>query len=311
MAQAIYNIVPVMALLVLGYVLGRRRFLSAETNAGLKKLVVNLALPAALLLTFLRVQLEARLALIPLVVFSACLAVFVLARRLRPTRPFFPFLMTGFEAGMLGYALFGAVFGPDKLYTFGLVDLGQVVFVFFVLIPALQRMQSGKSGGFWQVLGGFVRTPVILAILLGVLGNALGLYAAVKDLAWYGALHNTLSMLGGMTAPLAALVIGSEIRFQGSDMRQAAFTAALRLLVWLPLALLFNALVINRLLGLDALFQTAVLCLAVLPAPFVVPLYLDDREQGTGDSQIAEVVNTLTVQTLLGLISFVIVVLVK
>lgn len=133
--NAFFKVVPVILLLLLGYLLGWRNFLSPATRADLKKLVVNITLPAALFLAFARVSLAPRLLMIPVVIFSACLIVLLASRRLSPKTwtgsQYFPYLMTGFEAGMFGYAIFGTVYGQENIFKFGLVDLGQVTFVFF------------------------------------------------------------------------------------------------------------------------------------------------------------------------------------
>ena len=97
-----------------------------------------------------------------------------LARLVGVRSPYAGPLMTGFEAGMLGYAIYGGVFGQDALYRFGIVDLGQVLFVFFVLATVLTRRATGVMPGVRDAVVAFIRTPVILAILAGVVGNARG-----------------------------------------------------------------------------------------------------------------------------------------
>jgi len=128
--DVLFKVLPVLLLFLLGYLLGRRNFLSPTTQSELKKLVVNITLPAALFLAFARVSLQPRLLVIPVVIFSACLFVLLASYRLAPKtwleRRNFPHLMAGFEAGMLGYAIFGAVYGQENIYKFALVDLGQV-----------------------------------------------------------------------------------------------------------------------------------------------------------------------------------------
>ena len=79
-----------------------------------------------------------------------------------------PSCLTGFEAGMMGYAIYGAVYGLDNIWKFGIVALGQVLFVFFVLVPGLKRLSSGATS-FRDTLVGFLKTPVIVAILAGLL----------------------------------------------------------------------------------------------------------------------------------------------
>jgi hypothetical protein len=267
---------------------------------------VSVTLPAALFLAFARVELEPRLLIIPLVIFSACLIVFIASRQWVPQawleRRYFPYLMTGFEAGMLGYAIFGAVYGQENLFKFGLVDLGQVTFVFFVLVPSLQGQVNGRQR-FSDTLRSFIRTPVILAILGGILLNQSGLYGRVSEQAWYGSLETTAGLLGGMTTPLVALIIGAELRLQLAGLYRPVRTSLLRLLVWVPAGLLFSLGVVGPLLGLDRVYQAAVMTMAILPPPFVIPLFMKNASQ----EETSYVVNTLSLYTLVTLAAFVLI----
>jgi predicted permease len=144
--DAFSKVLPIILLFALGLFLQRRRFFKPEALDGLKKIVLNLALPSALFLAFSKVNFEARYLLIAAIMFAACFGVLLVGRAVQPvTRlksPYFPALLTGFEAGMLGYALYNSVYGADNLYKFGVIDLGQVVFVFFVLVNWLRRRES-------------------------------------------------------------------------------------------------------------------------------------------------------------------------
>ena len=144
---------------------------------------------------------------------------------------------------------------------------------------------------------------MILAILAGVLFNRSGLYQRLLDQAWYGSLEATLQMLGGMTTPLVALIIGSELKFQRAGLSQPARTVLLRLFVWVPAGLAFSLLVISTLLGLDRIYQAAVMTMVILPPPFVIPLFMKNASA----EETAYVVNTLSLATLVALGAFVLV----
>ena len=149
--DALGRVLPVLLLFELGAVLRRRAFLSRSTVADLRRFVLAVTLPSALFLTFLRVSLELRYLPIVVIVFAACLGMLVagpfLCRLVGVRSPFTGPLMTGFEAGMLGYAIYGGVFGQAALYRFGIIDLGQVLFVFFVLATVLTRRATGVTPG--------------------------------------------------------------------------------------------------------------------------------------------------------------------
>lgn len=304
--DALARVVPVLLLFLLGAVLRRRAFLREETVADLRRFVLAVALPSALFLTFLRVTLEARYLPIVVLVFTACAVMLLvgpwLARPAGIRSPLSGPLMTGFEAGMLGYAIYGGVFGQDALYRFGIVDLGQVLFVFFVLATVLTRRATGRTPGPGETIRAFVRTPVILAILGGVAGNAVGLGPLLDGTAPTAALLRTLELLAATTTPLIAIVIGYSTRLRAGALGRPARMVAVRLAAWVLLALLFTRVVVEGVLGLDRLFAAAVMTMAVLPPPFVIPLYMGSREEDADERDF--VADTLSLATVVTLVAF-------
>lgn len=300
---AFSKVLPVFLLILLGVLLRRIRLVQPESIADIKKLVVNVTLPAALFLAFSQVTIELRYLLIVVTVFVACWLVLLLGRRLHgPLRidsPFMPSLLTGFEAGMMGYAIYGAVYGADNLWKFGIVDLGQVLFVFFVLVPGLKRLSSGASS-FRDTLLGFLKTPVIVAILAGLLANQSGLSSLLAASSLGDSILETLRLIGSMTTPLVAIAIGYELQLRAGELSKPVRTIATRLLIWVPAGLAFSLLVVGRLLNLDTAFQAAMLTMAILPPPFVIPLFMPNADE----ADVNFVVNALTLAILVTLVAY-------
>jgi hypothetical protein len=136
-----------------------------------------------------------------------------------------------------------------------------------------------------------------------MLANLSGLYRLLAGFEPAAGLLTAVAILAGLTTPLVAIVIGYELRFQAGAFAAALQTALLRLALWVGLALAFNALVIRAALGLDWTFEAAVLLMAVLPAPFVVPIYLKGEEREDRDY----ILNTLSIGTVLALAGSVVV----
>ena len=268
--------------------------------------MLAVTLPSALFLTFLRVSLDLRYLPIVVLVFAACVLMLLagpgLARLVGVRSPYAGPLMTGFEAGMLGYAIYGGVFGPDALYRFGIVDLGQVLFVFFVLATVLTRRATGVMPGVRDTVVAFIRTPVIVAILAGVVGNLVGLDAILDSSTLTSALLGTLALLGACTTPLIAVVIGYSTRLGRGALSRPARTVAIRLTAWVTLAIAFTVIVVQGLLGLDALFAAAVMTMAILPPPFVIPLYMGSRPEDEAERDY--VADTLSLATVVTLVAF-------
>jgi len=300
---ALSKVLPVLLLILLGAFFRRTGFLSEDTVAGMKKLVVNVTLPAALFLAFAGVALEGRHLVLVALVFAACVLALLVARslwlRFGFSSAYTPALMTGFEAGMMGYAIYGAVYGTANIFKFAVVDLGQVLFVFFILVPWISQLATGRMSMRDTVVG-FVKTPVIVAIFLGIHVNQLDLVTPLRDFPPSDAVFRTIEMLGAITTPLIATVIGYEVRVQRGALTLPARATALRLLLWVPVGVLLIVSVVNTLLDGDPLFRAAVMTLFVLPAPFVAPLFM-----GTAPNhERTFVVNTLSLMTLVTLVAF-------
>lgn len=304
--DALARVVPVLLLFILGALLRRGSVIRPDTVDDLRSIVLKLALPSALFLTFLRVSLEPRYLWIVVSVFGACVVVLVagrwIGRAIRVTSPLLPALLTGFEAGMLGYAIFGATFGSAELYRFAIVDIGQVVFVFFVLATALQRGSSGEMPSLRSTCLSFVRTPVILGIVGGIVGSVVGLGSFLDGSSMGKAALDTLSLLASLTTPLIALVIGYGTQLSWGSLGRPIRTVAVRLTILVVLAIVFNFVVVDGLLHLDRLQQAAVMTMAVLPPPFVIPLFVGPDSRWAYARE--EAINTLSLATVVTLVAF-------
>lgn len=134
-----------------------------------------------------------------------------------------------------------------------------------------------------KVAKSFLSSPVVVAILVSLLFNVLGLKEGMYNWPVTGAMMATFEFLGNLTVPLILIIVGYGIKINRRGLGEALQVAALRLVVLVPLALLLNRYLIRGVLGLDPLFEAALFTLLVLPPPFIVPLYaradLDSAEK--------------------------------
>jgi predicted permease len=299
--QTLSATLPVIFLVLVGILIRLGHVLKAETIEDLKHLVVKVTLPLLLFRAFAGMTFEVHYVVIVVSVFLACCLVMFMSARF-PAVPglnsrFSSFLMAGFEAGMLGYALFSSMYGDANIGRFAVIDLGQVLFVFFILIPRLEWMHAERID--WRhTLLNFIKTPVIIGIFAGILANLSGLYSLSIGNDLFSSFFRTIEILAGLTTPLVAIVIGYQLNFHAGKLIPAFQTVLLRLAVWVLLALGFNALVIRNGLGLDRTFEAAVLLMAVLPAPFVIPFYLNEDDLVERDT----ILNVLSIGTILALV---------
>lgn len=306
MNQIVFDLLPVFFLIGLGAWLGRTGFFRGEMIEGLKRIVANIALPALLFVAFSRVQVDLRLMALAGSIFLACGVMGWVgrgvARRMGLPLPASAFLSQGFEAGMLGYALFSAAYGRASLHHFAAADLGQVVYVFTVLMLQLWRAEADKLSRSQGIAAAMLSSPVMLAIAGGLLAAAA--FPDASDSPWgeHGALMPLLSSLGAMTTPLVCLVVGFSLKdFRVAGLRQPLIFVVTRMAM-AGCAGASIALLLQQVHPIEKLQVDAIMILFLLPPPFVIPVF---RSAGNDSEFIG---NVLSLHTLLSILAILLVV---
>jgi predicted permease len=300
------QVVPIFLLIAIGFACHRFGWLNDAAVDGLRQIVVRMVLPSVLFLSFLDMDLSPSYLSLVAIVFVTCtvgLAIgWPLARRAFPADRYTPFMMGGYEFGMLGVSLFVGAYGAGSLASIAVVALGHELFIWFVFFALLIAARDGSARPASLLLG-FLKNPVTAAILLGLLGNVLGLRtAALHAIPGVDAVMVTLHYLSAMIVPAVLIVVGHGLRFESIDAGKIARIIGLRLAVQLPLAVLASFLVLGAVLGFDLRFQVALFTLMILPPPFIVPLFMPDDAVAVAERPL--ILQVLTVHTLASLVVF-------
>lgn len=305
MVDIVIRIVPILLLLALGNFIRARRMLSFETVEELKGLVVNVALPAVLFMAFLEMRMERAYLGLFLVILLICLAMllygYILRRALSIRFGYYPFLMTGFEFGMVGISLFGSAYGLANLGYIAIVDLSHELFIWFVLVTMLTARRDGVSN-VAGTLGSFIRSPLIIGIVSAIVLNLAGLGETFRTWPGTAAIAQTFGLLGDLLIPVILIIIGYGMGLSLRGIRDAAAVVITRLVVLLPLAFFVSRVVVRRVLSLEPAFEVAVFTFLILPPPYIIPLFMkrDDEVERTYAN------NVLSVYTLVSLAIFIV-----
>lgn len=279
---------PIICLVLLGALLGKRNYFSPPMIEGLKRIVSSVSLPALLFLAFSRISIEGRLGILAVTVFFSCGVLALIAQI--PIRLFsLPkqttiFLFQGFEAGMLGYALFTSLYGTQALPAFASADLGQVLYVFTILMFQLQteKLEAHEESGqsLITIIIGMLKSPVIIAILAGLISSTFVPHA--RNLPWGegGLLYPLFSTIGSMTTPLVSLVVGFGLKdLSLQNLGRSVLLIASRLVAVILVGLGITLLVLPA-LGYGPLQALALMTLFILPPPFIIPVFKTNDEDG-------------------------------
>ncbi|WP_119067248.1 AEC family transporter [Aggregatilinea lenta] len=275
--EIVNRVLPILFLIGLGAWIRWRQFLPECTIDDLRKIAANLALPSVLFLSFLNTDLQTKYIAIFITMILLCAAMLASSRaaQRRWSLPhlYFPFLMTGFEYGMIGVALFGSAYGLDRIGPLAVMDLGHELFIWFVFLTYMLSIRDGAQRPA-QLARTFFSSPVVVGILAGIVLNLLGAQSFLYDRPVIGASMRMLEFLGDLLIPLILIIVGYGIRLDRAGLRDAALVIVVRLSILIPLALILSRLLIRDLLDLDASFEAALFTMLILPPPFIIPLYM-------------------------------------
>lgn len=304
--EILQTIAPVMVVLLIGVILRRKKIIDRDGINTLKTVAVNIALPAVLLSAFATTSYSLREILIPVIMFAVCVIAWALGRTagklLHMRSRFLPFLTTGFEAGMLGYALFTMLYGSSRTAEFAVIDLGQVLFVFTLYKILLDRENKSKTDT-GKLIRDMLFSPIIIAILLGVLIGASGLYQALKPSGISGIFDACTDFISAPAAVLILLTIGYVLVFSDIRWSETLQAAGLRLGIMIILGGAFIGVL--KLLWPETDLTSASLVMFLMPPPFVLPIFADEEDQR------AFVSSVLSVCTMISILGFAILAVIR
>lgn len=289
----ISTVLPVFLALALGVLCRRRQILNREGVDALKKVAVNLTLPFVLFDAFAAAEYSLQTMVQPVLIFLTCCVTlalgFAVIRISGAKSRLAPFLASGFEAGMLGYALFVMLFPQVSVSRFAILDLGQTLFV-FTLYKALL---SGKND--WKALGRDMMTsPVLWAVFSGVVVGATGLYAQLHRWGVGGVVDSVTAFLAAPTGVIILLAVGYDLVLGEIPWKRMGGFILMRLGI-LALALA-GVVVLNRTVLGGMIFEGAAVLMFLLPPPYVIPVFADEPGER---AQIASALSALTLVTIL------------
>lgn len=289
------KVLPVFLVLMLGILCRKRQLLDRGGINALKKVAVDIALPAVMFSAFATAEYSLKSVCVPLIMFAVCcIALFLgfqLCRRLKIAGRLSPYVSAGFEAGMLGYALFAILFPGEKVSAFAMVDLGQVLFVFTVY----KIMLAGKSNA-GDALKEALSSPTVWAILLGLLVGATGLYDALKPSGISSVLDALTDFVSAPTSVLILLAIGYDLSPAQIQWKKIGTIMGLRL--GISALLLGAVLLVDRLILGHMMHTGALLLMFILPPPYVLPVFADVEEER------ADVSSALSALTFVSIVLF-------
>ncbi|SFB68537.1 hypothetical protein SAMN04487891_101383 [Flagellimonas taeanensis] len=208
-------------------ILLKSKFKSKEEISGIKKIILNLALPATIFIALLGIKVEPHLLILPLLALGLNLLLFLAMPFILPVMgigrgtPEFrtaKLLVPSLAPGLSSFPFILEFLGEDYLAKAAMSDLGNKVFVlFFLYLVAMNwhyGLQSNGKKNEGKKLGPLIRAMVSepVNIFIGVALVLLAFGMSMDSLPFF--LSETLEKLSLIMTPLVLLFIGLAVKIK-------------------------------------------------------------------------------------------------
>ncbi len=275
------SIIPIFILILVGFYIKKRKIVTSETINQIQNLCIRVFLPALLLLTFSENVYSWKMIVIPIIYIGICFLMYFGTLALKKIwhidAPYFIAITSLFETGMVGYALFPYIFPNMPLSDLAILDLPQAFYGFLFVFPILSAFYSDskKKVPIKEKMVGFVKNPIIISIVLGMLISISGVLKINVEVEKISNL-----IVSTIAAPLGALIlisIGYEL-----DIKIKVVKQALKLVLSKSIVALIGGVIFILIMkfvfhmGRDNLFVYAFWF--TLPASFLTPNFIRVEE---------------------------------
>lgn len=295
-------VLPVVALVLIGIFIRRKKMVSEQGMSEIKTLIMNFCLPAMLFNTFYAIRFTWREGIVLLTLALVTLLAFIAGRFICPLlgirQRIAPYLCTTVEGGSIGYALFILLFGQEHLYHIALLDVGNALTQWSLVMTSLALLSQGKSSR--KELVRSVITPINISIALGVLFSVTRLGPALSATP---AGHILEAVLNLVSAPVGAVIIisvGFGLTLTKIEWHDTIRGIAARAGIYTVIGLALCA-VMFFLFPEDPLYRYASVLFALLPPTYAYSVYAKGESE---QSYVGAVLGLYTILTIIGFTVF-------
>lgn len=305
MLQIISKIFPIITLFTIGILIRKKEYLSIIGMNDLKKLVVNISLPAVLFKAFFIMKFDFKFLKLSLVII--CLLVFmyfigVLIYKLKFTSSeMSPFFSSGFAFGLIGIPLFSIMYGEENLGLFSIIGLGHEFFIWFIYY-SLVNMKLYNHKFSISYCKGFFKSPLIISIVLGLIFNQLGMNKLLHTNYFVNGIFSSISYIGSLATPLILISIGYSSKISLKHSKETLRLIMSRFICTLISGILFKIFIIDNFFEPTWLLNVSYTTLFVLPPVYSLTVFLGVA----GDSKNEELISNATIiYTLISIFLFI------
>lgn len=284
-----YIFLKTLTVVAIGFLLKKAGVLSIEHGKSLSRIILNITLPALILQTISKIDLDFSLFLAPLICFFHSLGVTVLSgflfkNEFDKTKGLSRMCSVGFNVGLFAYPIISVLFGSHGLSAMAMFDFGNAFVVFglsYFLGFMYSRSRDEQKLTFKEIFALFGTSIPFMSYLIAIVLNLTGF-------RFSGFPSDVLEVLAQANTGMALVVLGLtlDFRFESSHWKLITKILVLRYAAGFVVGLLLYLL-----LPFSHLYRMVVFLGLMLPVGMAVIPYSVEFEY---DTKIAGTVANLT-----------------
>lgn len=278
----ISEVLPIIGMLLLGFFCRKHNYISREGINDIKFLVTKIFLPVAIFNALATAEYSGKTIVSILIMLVMLVVSFGLAHLMRPLNKgpyekYTPYMITVYEGGMVAYPLFMNLCGSENMFEIAIIDIAGLIFGFGVYMGMLEQMESGEKTDLISLYKSALKNPTFDAAVLGVIAGVSGV---IKLLLFSdaGVVYQTLeSMLTVAMTPMILIVVGYDLIFEKTTIRQSIKTIVLRM-VYQAMLIVLVIWAFRHFVGENIIRDIAVICYMSSPATFSLQSFIKRQE---------------------------------
>lgn len=294
-----YIFLKTLTVVAIGFLLKKTGVLSIEHGKSLSRIILNITLPALILQTISKIELDFSLFLAPVICISHSLVVTVLSgflfkNEVDNTKGISRMCSVGFNVGLFAYPIISGIFGSSGLSAIAMFDFGNGFVVFglsYFLGFIYSKSRADHRLTFKEMFTLFGTSIPFMSYLIAIIVNLAGF-------RFSGFASDVLEILAQANTGMALVVLGLtlDFRFESSSWKLITKVLLLRYTAGFVAGLLLYLL-----LPFSHLYRTVILFGLILPVGMAVIPYSVEFEY---DTRIAGTIANLTMITSFALMWF-------
>ena len=293
--------ITLFAIVVLGYVAGKREYLGGDFDRQLSRLVINITCPALILSSSMTGELPERRFILPLLLISVITytvltgVAFLLPRYLSSRRAddgAVGFALLFGNVGFMGYPVVDSIFGHEAVFYAAVLNVVNT-FAVFTVGTILITGRNVEGPRFEKKV--LYSTPMLAAYLTMPI-----VALEIDDIP--GFISQPLTMIGNITVPAALLIIGSsmsQLSLRTMLGNRTVYATALFRLILLPVGIYF----LCRMLGFsDFVVNINTIVIAMPVATYGTILCLKYGKDTTMITEVTFITTLLSMLTIPALV---------